>query len=425
MLKKLPAAKDLETGWDAVRVEAKLSLFDFPETEENDDPPAKDAYTGSSISWYGLMASLNEHGGGFCCKPLWLALLTISLQIGALNGMMFMYEIDTIPDTSSLSQLLDSPASLPEKVGVLATILTVPIMVLAMLAYSGEFFDSSAFLSALVWYTRHTYVKKSLKYRALLVFWLLMHAARSFFLIPLYTFIIAKILAQESKIDVIFIRAMTISFLLQLDHNLYAAFHGAADERATRMCTVLLGVRTKAVIHNIKGVSMHVLFGVQLAAALYLKHESTLYSLYIIPITGALLCAVSLYHFPTRCTFKIVLASGLFAVYLLWFASMYCLLIPGACPDTVPISMFSPSVDYKAELKREGTTTSAHLKAHADSLVKVPNGYVAARLANPNEYKLFEQYVLPMESATSQYVLSKLKEYAVPSDPLPGESPEK
>ena len=70
-------------------------------------------------------------------------------------------------------------------------------------------------------------------------------------------------------------------------------------------------------IHNIKGVSMYVLFGVQLAAALYLKHESTLYSLYIIPITGALLCAVSLYHFPTRCTFKIVLASGLFAVYLL------------------------------------------------------------------------------------------------------------
>ena len=104
---------------------------------------------------------------------------------------------------------------------------------------------------------------------------------------------------------------------------------------------------------------MYVLFGVQLAAALYLKHESTLYSLYIIPITGALLCAVSLYHFPTRCTFKIVLASGLFAVYLLWFASMYCLLIPGACPDTVPISMFSPSVEYKAELKREGTTTSA------------------------------------------------------------------
>ena len=97
---------------------------------------------------------------------------------------------------------------------------------------------------------------------------------------------------------------------------------------------------------------MYVLFGVQLAAALYLKHESTLYRLYIIPITGALLCAVSLYHFPTRCTFKIVLASGLFAVYLLWFASMYCLLIPGACPDTVPISMFSPSVDYKAELKR-------------------------------------------------------------------------
>ena len=86
----------------------------------------------------------------------------ISLQICALNGMMFMYEIDTIPDTSSLSQLLDSPVSLPEKVGVLATILTVPIMVLAMLAYSGEFFDSSAFLAALVWYTRHTYVKKSL-----------------------------------------------------------------------------------------------------------------------------------------------------------------------------------------------------------------------------------------------------------------------
>jgi LemA protein len=119
------------------------------------------------------MASLNEHGGGFCCKPLWLAILMISLQIGALNGMMFMYEIDTIPDTSSLSQLLDSPVSLPEKVGVLATILAVPIMVLAMLTYSGEFFDSSAFLSALVWYTRHTYVKKSLKYRALLVFWLI------------------------------------------------------------------------------------------------------------------------------------------------------------------------------------------------------------------------------------------------------------
>jgi hypothetical protein len=424
VLKKLPAVKDLETGWDAVRVEAKLSLFDLPETEEEDDTPAKDAYTGSSISWYGLMASLNEHGGGFCCKPLWLAILMISLQICALNGMMFMYEIDTIPDTSSLSQLLDSPVSLPEKVGVLATILAVPIMVLAMLAYSGEFFDSSAFLSALVWYTRHTYVKKSLKYRALLVFWLLMHAARSFFLVPLYAYIIAKILAQESKIDVIFIRAMTISFLLQLDHNLYAAFHGA-DERATRMCTVLLGVRTKAVIHNIQGVSMYVLFGVQLVAALYLKHESTLYSLYIIPITGALLCAVSLYQFPTRCTFKIVLASGLFAVYLIWFASMYCLLVPGACPDTVPISMFSPSVEYKAELKLEGTSTSAHLKAHADSLVKVPNGYVAARLANPNEYQLFEQHVLPMESATGQYVLSKVKEYAVPSDPSPGESPGK
>jgi len=33
--------------------------------------------------------------------------------------------------------------------------------------------------------------------------------------------------------------------------------------------------------------------------------------------------------------------------------------------------------------------------------------------------------VLPMESATGQYVLSKVKEYAVPSDPSPGESPGK
>ena len=59
-------------------------------------------------------------------------------------------------------------------------------------------------------------------------------------------------------------------------------------------------------------------------------------------------------------------------------------------------------------------------------MVKVPNGfYVAARLANPNEYKLFEQYLLPMESATSQCVLSKLKEYAVPSAFTGRVSPEK
>lgn len=55
----------------------------------------------------------------------------------------------------------------------------------------------------------------------------------------------------------------------------------------------------------------------------------------------------------------------------------------------------------------------------------MPNGYVAARLANPNEYKLFEQYLLPMESATSQCVLSKLKEYAVPSAFTGRVSPEK
>jgi hypothetical protein len=42
VLKKLPAVKDLETGWAAVRVEAKLSLFDLPETEEEDDGTEED-----------------------------------------------------------------------------------------------------------------------------------------------------------------------------------------------------------------------------------------------------------------------------------------------------------------------------------------------------------------------------------------------
>jgi len=209
------------------------------------------------------------------------------VQLLVLNGLLFQNSVNVPPERLSKTwdELLALDVSLEEKAGLGAALVTVPILLVASLAAHGEFYDMAVFATTLIWYSRQAWATDSPRERLTLIFWILVHCLKCFFLVPIFVFVNAQFLANEHDMRLIFTKTMVTAFLLDLDDLIYKAFY-KNDPAAAKISTRQIGVKTQALCASVRQSTISLLGFAQLAMCFYLKHSRSLSTLWLIPLLG-------------------------------------------------------------------------------------------------------------------------------------------
>jgi len=135
------------------------------------------------------------------------------------------------------------------------------------------------------------------------------------------------VLADTTDIRLIFVKTLAISFLLDLDDNMYSALFADSPD-AKRFTTRLIGKKTESLCTDIKTATVLVLAVAQILSVILFKTQSTLFHLYAIPLVGVILVLCSVYYFPNSRTIITGLLLSFVIVFAVWGSSIFCLLVP-------------------------------------------------------------------------------------------------
>ena len=325
----------------------------------------------ASRSYYAMVRTIEEDC--FIGWPTFFALLCIVGQVLVLNGILFKVHSccvsDSVPDgCRANSSCVVAPCRLAqnfvaevpnivswgdlarykglpeEKVGFLAGLLISPIILLAKLTSNGEFMDIGVFSATLKTYETSPQYQRTLrvaggspheranpKYSAkrwaIMAFWVIVHGIRTFYIVPLFVFVNAKMMADVDTIMAVLTTNVGLSFLLDLDDNLFSALYGESEE-ALDYCKKDMGVATHLVCESFKGRMAQALFAMQMLGVIHFKFAESLLDMWALPAFGLVLLLVALYEFPTNRPVVVCTSVSFLVVYVVWFLNTHCYLVP-------------------------------------------------------------------------------------------------
>ena len=305
----------------------------------------RDAYIGNTINFLAMVQSLEQ--GRMFTHPVVISCTTLLLQLIFLNGVLAhgfarldLHQASPIP-----------MVSFPEHIArLVATIVIMPLTVVAKLGQSGEYTDSSIFLVVLTSFQQHAASRPRL-----LALWATFHSARIFLLIPLYIAASAQLLSQsvrnQQSLISMAVSVLSLSYVLELDDKLYTLlyrdrFDNLLDTTAApAVVQWQLGPQSCALATRLRDATLAI---ITLAlTVLVAARSSSLLSAWqmeawAVPLIGAalflahLLC-LPLSRMPTR-RILTSLALGALVVYCTWLVwlsatSQLAALMPGNAMD--------------------------------------------------------------------------------------------
>jgi hypothetical protein len=295
----------------------------------------KGGYVGKSIYFYAMCRTIEE--GKFFTVPTLLAIMCSLGQVLVLNGILFKNFVAVIPNMNTWGDLSKMPALDQEKIGFLVGLIISPMILLAKLISNGEFLDIAVFAATYRTYMKHVFAKASpnrwvgVKTKLILSFWLFIHTVRTFYLVPMFIFVNAKLMADVNSIMAVLTTNVGLSFLFDLDNDLFSAIY-ADDEDAHEVCTKDIGFATKLKCDEFKTRFAQVIFAVQMLMVIRFKTAESLLDLWYVPLTSVFLIATQFVIFPAggkkTQRFRIATVVGWLFVYLLWIAFHHCYLFP-------------------------------------------------------------------------------------------------
>lgn len=136
----------------------------------------------------------------------------------------------------------------------------------------------------MIWYSRQSWATDSPRERLTLIFWIMIHVLKCFFLVPIFIFVNAQFLANEHDMRLLFTKTMVTAFLLDLDDLIYKAFY-KNDPDAAKLSTRQIGVKTQALCASVRQYTITLLGVAQLSMCFFLKQYRSLSTMWLIPVS--------------------------------------------------------------------------------------------------------------------------------------------